>query len=294
MSEFTEYIADHLSDYSIQSEDSDIEVEDSDRDMGPRRRSRGVPLQYSSDSNDLSDSEIFSESHSYTESWLDVDKAPYILDFIPESGPKILPANKQSIKEIVEMFIGNDLFQLMVNESNIYYHQNKDKMCKGKKMSKRNDVSLAEMKKFLDMIIMIGQVKKDPKDDYWSSEFYTKTASFSTVMSRNKFRQIWDTWHFLNNRITAGSNKLKKLQPILSYLLDKFKSVYTPKKELSLDESIIPCRRKLSIKTYNPAKIMKYGLLCRTLCEAKSGYICNMEIYCADGKKLDQTIMTAR
>ncbi|CAK9829639.1 PiggyBac transposable element-derived protein 4 [Anthophora retusa] len=292
MGEFTEYIADSLSDDSIQSEDSDIEVEDSDSDVVPRRRSRAVPLQYSSDSDDLSDSEMFTESHSYTESWSDVDKAPNIPDFIAESGPKILPANKQSIKEIVEMFIGNDLFQLMVNESNIYYHQNKDKMCKGKKVSKRNDVSLAEMKKFLGMIVLMGQVKKDRKDDHWSSEFYTKTPSFSTVMSRNRFRQIWDTWHFSNNRTTAGSNKLEKIQPILSYLLDEFKSVYTPKKELSLDESIIPWRGKLSIKTCNPAKIIKYGLLCRMLCEATSGYICNMEIYCADGKKLDQTIMS--
>lgn len=292
MGEFTEYIADPLSDYSIQSEDSDIEVEDSDSDVIPRRRTRTVPLQYSSDSDDLSDSEMFTESRSYTESWSDVDKTPNVPDFIAESGPKILPANKQSIKEIVEMFIGNDLFQLMVNESNIYYHQNEDKMCNGKKMPKWRDVSLADMKKFLGLIILMGQVKKDRKGDYWSLEFYTKTPSFSTVMSRNRFRQIWDTWHFSNNRTTAGSNKLEKIQPILSYLLDKFKSVYTPKKELSLDESIIPWRGKLSIKTYNPAKIIKYGLLCRMLCEAKSGYICNLEIYCAEGKKLDQTIMS--
>ncbi|CAK9820279.1 hypothetical protein ANTPLA_LOCUS10532 [Anthophora plagiata] len=113
MSEFTKYIADPLSDYTIQSEDSDIEVEDSDSDVVPRRRSRAVPLQYSSDSYDLSDSEMFTESHSYTESWSDVDRAPNIPDFIAEPGPKIIPANKQSIKKIVEMFIGNDLFQLM-------------------------------------------------------------------------------------------------------------------------------------------------------------------------------------
>lgn len=151
-------------------------------------------------------------------------------------------------------------------------------MCNGKKTPKWRDVSLADMKKFLGLIILMGQVEKDRKDDYRSSEFYTKTPSFSTVMSRNRFRQIWNTWHFSNNRTTAGSNKLGKIQLILSYLLDKFKSVYTPKKELSLDESIIPWRGKLSIKTYNPAKMIKYGILCRMLCEAESGYICNLEI----------------
>lgn len=231
------------------------------------------------------------ESHSYSEVWSDVDEIPNIPDFTGEPGPKILPTNKKSIKEVVELFIGNDLFQLMINEFNIYYQQNKDKMSERKKMSKWRDITLAEMKKFLGIIIMMGQVKKDVKDDYWCSDFYTRTPSFSTIMPRNRFRQIWRTWHFSNNQTITGSNKLEKIQPILSYLLDKFKSVYTPRKELSLDESIIPWRGKLSIKTYNPAKIIKYGLLCRMLCEARTGYVSNIEIYCAEGKKLDQTIM---
>jgi hypothetical protein len=36
---------------------------------------------------------------------------------------------------------------------------------------------------------------------------------------------------------------------------------------------------------YNPGKI-KYGVLVRTVCEAASGYIFNMEIYAAKGHKM--------
>lgn len=68
--------------------------------------------------------------------------------------------------------------------------------------------------------------------------------------------------------------------------------MYTPEQELSLDEGMIPWRGRLKIRTYNPAKITKYGILVRMLCEAKSGYICNMNIYTAEGKKLDETIMS--
>ncbi|OAD46954.1 hypothetical protein WN48_06388 [Eufriesea mexicana] len=50
-----------LNDYSIHSEDSDIRVEDSDSDLGPRRISRAVPLQYSSDSDDSSYGEMSTE-----------------------------------------------------------------------------------------------------------------------------------------------------------------------------------------------------------------------------------------
>ncbi|OAD54402.1 hypothetical protein WN48_07903 [Eufriesea mexicana] len=48
-------------DYSIHSEDSDMQVEDSDSDLGPRRISRAVPLRYSSDSDDSSNSEMSTE-----------------------------------------------------------------------------------------------------------------------------------------------------------------------------------------------------------------------------------------
>ncbi|XP_014484489.1 PREDICTED: uncharacterized protein LOC106749499, partial [Dinoponera quadriceps] len=141
---------------SLSSKDSDIEVDDSDSDVGPRKRSRTIPLQHSSDSDDSSNCEMSTESHSYSEVWSDVDKIPNIPDFTGDPGPKIFPTNKKSIKEVVELFIDNYLFQLMINESNIYYQQNKDKMSYRKKMSKWRDITLAEMKKFLGIIIMIG------------------------------------------------------------------------------------------------------------------------------------------
>jgi len=49
---------------------------------------------------------------------------------------------------------------------------------------------------------------------------------------------------------------------------------------------------RLKFRTCNPRKILitKYGVLVRMVCEAVSGYICNMEIYSAVGKKLEDTM----
>ncbi|XP_053990571.1 uncharacterized protein LOC128882827 [Hylaeus volcanicus] len=166
---FAEHIADSLLDCSIHSEDSDEIIEDSDSDVGPRRRSRAVPLQDSSDPDDSdnsTDCEMPPESHNYRGVWSDVDEIPNIPDFTGEPGQKIFPTDKKSIKEVVELFIGNDLFELMINESNIYYLQNKDNVSETSKMSKWRDITLAEMKKCLGLIIMMGQVKKDIKDEY--------------------------------------------------------------------------------------------------------------------------------
>jgi hypothetical protein len=55
---------------------------------------------------------------------------------------------------------------------------------------------------------------------------------------------------------------------------------------------MIPWRGRLRIRTYNPGKLIKYGILVRMVSEATTGYICNMEIYAAEGKKLEDTIFS--
>jgi hypothetical protein len=44
-------------------------------------------------------------------------------------------------------------------------------------------------------------------------------------------------------------------------------SVYSPGKELSLDEAMLPHRGSLKYRTYNPRKITKYGVLVRMVCK---------------------------
>ena len=112
-------------------------------------------------------------------------------------------------------------------------------------------------------------------------------------MSRNRFESIWLAWHFSDNRQqTQDSGRLFKIWPVYEYFLQKFRSIYSPKQELSLDGTMIPWPGHLKFKTYNPGKITKHGVLVRMVCEAVSGYICNMEIYSAAGKNLEDTVLS--
>ena len=52
----------------------------------------------------------------------------------------------------------------------------------------------------------------------------------------------------------------------------------------------IPWQGHLKFRMYNPRKISKYGVQVRMVCEALLGYICKMEIYAAEGQKLEETI----
>jgi hypothetical protein len=109
-------------------------------------------------------------------------------------------------------------------------------------------------------------------------------------MSRDRFRQIWQSWHFVNNEEASGTDMIQKVGKMLANFLHKFVNVYSPKRELSLDEGIIPWRGRLSFKVYNASKIIKYGILVRIVCEALTGYICNMQIYSGQGRRLNDTI----
>ncbi|CAD1479324.1 unnamed protein product [Heterotrigona itama] len=104
---------------------------------------------------------------------------------------------------------------------------------------------------------------------------------------------VKQSWHFCNNdNIPHNTHRLAKIQPVIDYLQRKFNDIYKPNRQLSLDECIIPWRGRLSINTYNPVKITKYVILVRMLCEAVTGYTCNFHVYAADGKKLEDTVLT--
>jgi len=92
------------------------------------------------------------------------------------------------------------------------------------------------------------------------------------------------------HRIQGGYSKFGLCMN--EYFVQKFRSVYSPKQELSLDEAMIPWLGHLKFRTYNPGKITKYGMLVRIVLEAVSGYICNMEIYSAERKKLEDTVLS--
>ena len=131
----------------------------------------------------------------------------------------------------------------------------------------------------------MGQVRQENIRDYWPTDHTISTPIFSHTVSRNHFESIWQAWHFSDNsQQTQDSGKLFKIWPMYAYFVQKFRSVYSPKQEMSLDEAMIPWRGHLKFRTYNPEKITKYGMLVRTVCEAVSAYICNIKIYSAEGK----------
>jgi hypothetical protein len=114
-------------------------------------------------------------------------------------------------------------------------------------------------------------------------------------MSRNKFKQIWNFWHYSDSStLDDEADRLYKIRASLDNLGEKFRRSYKPPQELSFDEAVIPWQGRLRFRPYNPGKLVKYQILVRMAREATTGYIGNMEIHTAECKKLEETIFSVQ
>ena len=152
--------------------------------------------------------------------------------------------------------IGDNLIQLLTEQSNLYQSQNAAKWKVSPEALKWSNITPEEMRKYLGLIILMEQARKENIRDYWSTDPTISTSIFPRTKSRNLFESIWQGWHFSDNRQqTQVSERLFKIWPVYEYFVQKLRSEYSPKQELSLDEAMIPWRGHLKFKTYNPGKI---------------------------------------
>jgi hypothetical protein len=86
----------------------------------------------------------------------------------------------------VSSIIGNNLILLLTDQSNLYHSQNAEKWKVSPKTPKWSSITPEKMRKFLGLIILMGQVRKENIRDYWSTDPTISTPIFPCT-SRNNF-----------------------------------------------------------------------------------------------------------
>ncbi|GBM20123.1 PiggyBac transposable element-derived protein 4 [Araneus ventricosus] len=285
--EVKEIYSDKFSDVGEESNET-VSDNDTDNDVMMSSKGRNVrQIIYDSESSASED-----ESDGGHINWTKCNARKKLEAFNGNPGIKIFPNDPQSIKETASLFIGDDFIEMVAKETNKYYlrmHHGYNRQ----KEAKWVDITVPEMKKFLALFILMGQVRKTILNDYWSTDPVTATPFFAKVMTRNRFRQILWFLHFSDNpEMEKDSTKLSKTEPIANYFLNKFNTVYKPEQELFVDEAVIPYHGHLSFRVCDPSEITKYGIHATVLCESSSRYICNFKLHCGKEEDLRNGIST--
>ena len=96
--------------------------------------------------------------------------------------------------------------------------------------------------------------------------------------------------HYANNedqvaRSQPGHDRLFKVRKIIDMIVPKFRQVFSPRKEVTIDEMTIAFKGRSVLKQYNQKKPDKWGFKVFVLSESKSGYVLDWILYA--GKAAD-------
>ena len=115
----------------------------------------------------------------------------------------------------------------------------------------------------------------------WRRDRVYSMPNLALLMTRGHFEAIRQYFHTFNRKAIHMDNldRLIVVRPIVTFFRERFRQVYTPECDLSLDEGLMPYKGCLSIKVYNPKKPSKYGIILYMICESKTGYVLDYITY---------------
>lgn len=106
-------------------------------------------------------------------------------------------------------------------------------------------------------------------------------------MQRDRFISIMMFLHLNDNatyvpRGQEGHDPIHKVRPFLSHLQAKFQEIYYPQQSICIDEAMCPFKGRSRFKVYMKDKPTKWGFKFYELCESSTGYVHQIEFFCAE------------
>ena len=218
-----------VTDFEVESGESAVEVEFVDEDDLPLScvHSGNKFLEHPESEeevgsdflSDPSGSEADEEGESEDDEELETDESIWTeelttrtdVDLNQAVGMAVDPASLNSSKEFFELFLTDQVWQLLATQTNLYAEQ--------KRGAEENTVwypvSVEEMKAWPVLYLCMGIVNKPNIKSYWSTDPMLST-SFFPAMSRTRFVQILRYLHFVDNNLAPrpGSPDYNKLYKI--------------------------------------------------------------------------------
>ncbi|XP_077405358.1 uncharacterized protein LOC144037630 isoform X1 [Vanacampus margaritifer] len=199
---------------------------------------------------------------------------PNSFPFTVEPGPRGAAAELNSTRPVdfLQLFITDELLQHIADQTNLFARQSMQKRAESLPHCRSRawkPVSVSELKTFFALQFLTGYINKPSIEMYWTQDKIETTPFFSRAMPRNRFQLIWSFLHFNDNETAHSSDdKLFKIRPVFNHVVNKFKELFQPGRNICIDEGMMSFQGRLSFKVYNPQKPVKYGIKSYILCDS--------------------------
>ena len=102
-------------------------------------------------------------------------------------------------------------------------------------------------------------------------------------MTRNRFQKIFQFLHFADNSnydaTDPGRGKLFKVRDIVEFLVNRFKTVYIPSENISVDEEILLYKGRLRFKQYILSNRARFRIKLFSLDPNTGVFLCILRIF---------------
>ena len=129
---------------------------------------------------------------------------------------------------------------------------------------------------------------------YWENSSWYKSNLITDRISRDRFEEISRYLHFADNDSlfplsSQQYDRLGKVRPLLDHLSHKFRAMYNPGENLSVDEAMIKFQGRSTLKQYMPKKPVKRGIKVWVIAD-DHGYFSQLQVYTGKRASVKHTL----
>ncbi|XP_068567600.1 piggyBac transposable element-derived protein 4-like [Cebidichthys violaceus] len=146
---------------------------------------------------------------------------------------------------------------------------------------------------FLSIIVFTGLVTVHHRSDYWRKKWPYNFQFPGDSMTRERFEAIFWSLHLSDpkedeendkKKNTAEYDRLFKIKPLYTQMVNACKAHFQPHQNLSIDERMVASKARISFKQYMKNKPIKWGYKLFVLADSSIGYTWNFFVYSGKGE----------
>ena len=186
-----------------------------------------------------------------------------------------------TVLECFSLFISEGFYVDLADQSNTYAQQ---EQLRRNLAPCSDEFTKDDMMAFIGIVIAMGVVCLPAIHDYWSIDPILSHPWFRAIMSHRRFEEVLRFFHVVDNttqpdRSSPGYDKLWKIRPLITLLSENCLKYYCTHPQISIDESMIGTKCRLSFLQYIPKKPVKWGIKVWMCADAVTGYAHTFEVY---------------